>query len=134
MTYSIPEPFESAVKRVRAALVRGGFSVPRELDISAQIRQSLGIDITQSTVMYVFCRQSFVEAMRVQSAIGIYLPLHVVISACSGQAEIHMLGSVPPDGVITGTLLASFVNRLRDEVSLVIEKIAIHRSYCQLRP
>ena len=130
-TYSIPESFEEALKLIRAVLARAGLSVVGELDISGRIQRSLGIGMAQCRVLYVCSRQSILEAISVCPAVGIFLPLHLVVSARGEQTEIHVLASLPSNGCDP---LASAVNGVQDEVSRAIEKIAMQRSYCQLIP
>jgi uncharacterized protein (DUF302 family) len=130
ISYSTPEPFESATKRVREALVREGFAVLAELDISRQIQRALGIELAQCTVLYVCFRQSFLEAVREHSKAGVLLPLHVVVSACRERSEIHMLAAVDRNGANPEPVLEC-VNRLQNEIAGVIDRIAMHRSYCQ---
>ena len=130
-TYSIPESFEAALKLIRAALARAGLSVPAELDISGRIQRSLGIGMARCKVLYVGANQSILEAINVCPAVGIFLPLHIVVSARGEQTEIHFMASLPSN---SGDPLVSPVNGLQDEVSRAIEKIAMHRSYCQLTP
>jgi uncharacterized protein (DUF302 family) len=130
-TYSIPEPVEEALKRIRAALARAGLSVLGELDISGRIQRSFGIGMAQCKVLYVCSKQSILEAINVCPAVGIFLPLHIVVSAHGEQTEIHLLASLPSN---SGDSLTAPVNRLQDEVSRAIEKIAMHRSFCQLSP
>jgi uncharacterized protein (DUF302 family) len=130
-TYSIPEPFEAALKLIRAALARAGLSVVGELDISGRIQRSLGIGMAQRRVLYVCSKQSSLGAVNVCPGVGIFLPLHLVVSARGEQTEIHLLASLPSNGCDP---LVSAVNGLQDEVSRAMEKIAMHRSYCQLIP
>jgi uncharacterized protein (DUF302 family) len=130
-TYSIPEPFDAALKLIRAALARAGLSVLGELDISRRIQRSLGIGMAQRRVLYVCSKQSCLEAINVCPWVGILLPLHLVVSARGGQTEIHLLSSLPPN---SGDPLVSAANGLQDGVSRAIEKIAMQRSYCQLIP
>ena len=128
-TYSIPEPVEEALKVIREALARAGLSVVGELDISRRIQRSLGIGMAQCKVLYVCSKQSMPEAINVCAAVGIFLPLHVVVSARGEQTEIHLLAFLSSN---SGDPLVSAVNGLQDEVSRAIEKIAMQRSYCQL--
>ena len=130
-TYSIPEPFDAALKLIRAALARAGLSVLGELDISGRIQRSLGIGMAQRRVLYVCSKQSSLEAINVCPGVGIFLPLHLVVSARGEQTEIHLLASLPSN---SGDPLVSAANGLQDGVSRAIEKIAMQRSYCQLIP
>ena len=130
-TYSIPESFDAALKLIRAALVRAGLGVVGELDISGRIQRSLGIVMAQRKVLYVWSKQSSLEAINMCPVVGIFLPLHLVVSARGKQTEIHLLASLPSN---SGAPPFSAVNGLQDEVSRTIEKIAMQRSYCQLLP
>jgi uncharacterized protein (DUF302 family) len=86
-TYSIPESFEAVLKLIRAALARAGLSVLGELDISARIQRSLGIGMAQRRVLYVYSKQSSLEAISVCPAVGTFLPLHLVVSARGEQRK-----------------------------------------------
>src|SRR5579864_35164 len=97
-TYSIPESFEAALKLIRAALYRAGLSVPGELDISGRIQRSLGIGMAPCRILYVCSKQSSLEVTNVCPAVGIFLPLHLVVSARGEQTEIHVLASLPSNG------------------------------------
>ena len=133
-TYSIPESFEAALKLIRAALARAGLSVIGELDISGRIQRSLGIGMAQCKVLYVCSKQSILEAINVCPAVGIFLPLHIVVSARGEQTEIHLLASLLADNDNPSPAVATPLNRFRDEISRAIEKVAMRRSFCQLSP
>jgi uncharacterized protein (DUF302 family) len=133
-TYSIPEPVEGAMTLIRTALARAGLNVLGELDISGRIQRSHGIEMAPCRVLYVCSRLSNLEGGHACPAVGIWLPLHIVVSARGEQTEIHLLTSLPPGSDHAASGLASPVNRLQSEISRAIEKIAMHRSYCQLTP
>jgi uncharacterized protein (DUF302 family) len=130
-TYSIPEPVEGALELIRAVLASAGLSVVGELDISGRIQRSLGIGMAQCKVLYVCSKQSILEAVNVCPAVGIFLPLHLVVSARGAQTEIHFLDSLPSN---SSDPLGAAVNGLQDEMCRAVEKIAMHRSYCHLTP
>jgi uncharacterized protein (DUF302 family) len=131
-TYSVPEPFEAALKLIRAVLARAGLSVQGELDVSRRIQRSLGIGMARCKVLYVFSDQSL-ESINIRPEVGIILPLHIVVSARGGQTEIHLLASLPSNSDNPAPALADPVNRLQDKISRAFEKIAMLRGYCQLR-
>jgi len=130
-TFSIPEPVEAALRLVRVMLVDAGLRVLGGLDISGSIQRSLGIHMAQCKVLHVCSNQSTLEAVNGCPAVGIFLPLHIVFSARGEQTDIHLLASLPPS---SDNPLAAPVNRLQDEISRAIEKIAMRHSYCRLVP
>ena len=95
-TYSISEPFESALKLIRAELARAGPRVLGELDISGTIQRILGIGIAPCKVLFVCTQQLILKATNVRPAVRFFLPLHILVSARDEQTEIHLLASLPP--------------------------------------
>lgn len=88
--YVIPEPYERALKLIREALAREGLEIPIELDVSGRIRKKLGISLAPCRLLCVDSPMSLVEAVAVDPAGAVYLPLHLVVSGRGPQTTLHL--------------------------------------------
>src|SRR6476469_7334957 len=79
-TRVIPEPFAKAVALIRRLLVGAGLSVVKEFDVSAAPYFRLGIAARSCTILLVDTPVLLFEAIALDRAAAVFLPVHVVIS------------------------------------------------------
>ncbi|MFB3779019.1 MAG: DUF302 domain-containing protein [Bryobacteraceae bacterium] len=92
-TYVIPEPFERALRRLRDSLGSEGLSVPAELDLSARMREQLGLSIPPCRVLCVDSPAAVAETLAIDSAGAVFLPLHLVVAGRGPRTLVHLAGA-----------------------------------------
>lgn len=88
LTFTIAEPYDVAVRRVRVALAREGLRAPAELDITARIRQELGAGVAPCMVLYVDEPALLLEALVFHRGAALMIPQPLVITGDSRHAEV----------------------------------------------
>lgn len=98
-TCSVGRPFRETVQLLRAALKRGGMSVPVEIDASARVRRTFGGEPRPCRVICVDCPLTLLPAAVVDvPAIGLF-PLHVVVASESAVESSIYLATPPGTGL-----------------------------------
>jgi uncharacterized protein (DUF302 family) len=88
-TRVIPEPFAKSVPLVRRLLVGAGLSVVQEFDVSGAPYFQLGIAARSCTILLVDTPVLLFEAIALDRAAAVFLPVHVVISGDRETSYVH---------------------------------------------
>jgi uncharacterized protein (DUF302 family) len=123
-TYSIPEPFALGLEAVREALTDRDLKIIGQLDLSQRIRRNLRIHLEPCVVFYVWPPGHLLQTIPAPSSLGLFLPLHVVVSGCGGRTEIHVLKRAR----LEDEAAMAAVGRLQAEVAQALETVAMRRS------
>ena len=130
--YSLADHYERALKLVRAALVKEGLEVPLELDVSGRIRRELGIALAPCRVLCVDCPFLLLEAVTLDAAAAVFLPLHVVVSAHGSQTFVHLLSPASTQDHALPVGLKVPISKLHARVSRVLERMGVRQAPYQL--
>lgn len=86
---TIEAPFDQAVARTREALASEGFGVISEIDVSATLRNKIGVDFRPYLILGA-CNPALAhEALKLEDKVGTMLPCNVVVQdAGGGRTEI----------------------------------------------
>jgi uncharacterized protein (DUF302 family) len=85
---TIPEPFETALKLVRAALLGAGLGILGEFDPSGFGSREAGTASTPSRILYVGSPLLLFEALALDRAAAVFLPLHVLVAASGLETRV----------------------------------------------
>ncbi len=124
ITYSIAEPFQQALKKVRRVLTARGLKVTGELHISDRIRQKLLIGTAPCVVLLVSPPAPGDASASDSFPTGL-APLHVVVSGRGSQSEVHVLRILPIEGGLSDTQVLGAMNQLQAGILDAIEKIGM---------
>lgn len=125
ITYSIAQPYEVAVRKVRTALRRDGLRIAFELDVAARIRSELGAVVAPSSVLYVDDPAVLLEAIVFQRGAALLIPCPVVITGDNKRSDVIVrttegLSCAIPEGIRELTL--DLLRRVSRTVASVCEK------------
>lgn len=121
VTYTVPEPFDSAVSVLRHAFSRRKLKVAEILNLSERIQRRLSIRTSPCVVFLVTPPDGGFEALRRSRTASAFLPLHVVISDRGQQSDVHILRASQIDSEAADGATISALNRLHNEIIDAIE-------------
>lgn len=90
-TCAIPEPFSSGLKLVRDALRDAGLSILGEFDLFGGLGRDTGVDSHPCRVIYIDSPLLLFEALALDRAAAVFLPLHVVVREDGGETRVHWI-------------------------------------------
>jgi uncharacterized protein (DUF302 family) len=124
-TYSIPEPFDEAVRSLRRVLADAGLKITGELDLSGRLQRRLLVDTPPCLVLFAGPAPPVLLWPSGHPGTAALTPLHIVVSARGLQTEVHVLRIPPPqDGEADASAMA-VLGRFRAQLSQAIEKIGM---------
>ena len=89
ITVSTRLRFNEALQQLRCAFAERGLRIVGETDISARIKQTLGLCVLPCRILYVWPTTLIVEQLR--PALAVILPLHVVVGSRGEETDIFVL-------------------------------------------
>ena len=123
-TYVLQESYEKALKLLRAELENEGLKVPVEMDVSATIREELGLDLRPCRVLYVCCPWYLLQAAVIDPSAAAFVPLRVVVSGRDLQPTVvRLIPSTNHQDSSLDRRVAVLASTLLDRVQPIVEKI-----------
>ncbi|MBI4481056.1 MAG: DUF302 domain-containing protein [Acidobacteria bacterium] len=121
--YVLEEPYEKALKLLRAELVNCELRIPVEMDVSDTIREGLGLHLNPCRVLYVCCPWYLLQAAVVdRSATGI-VPLRIVVWERGEQTVVRLLDSADAEDGGLDSRVSVLANTLMSRVQQIVERI-----------
>jgi len=87
-TCTIAAPFDTGLKLVRDVLLGAGLSISGEFDVSGTLNRGAGTFSTPSRILYVDSPLWLFEALALDRAAAVFLPLHVLVAANGAQTRV----------------------------------------------
>jgi len=131
-TYLIPEPFERALKLLRESLRKEGLSIPMELDLSRRVRRELGVRLLPCKVLCIDSPMVLVEAMAIDPAGAIFLPLHVVVTARGPQTLVHLASPATIRQAEVPVGVKAPLGRLQMRLASILQRLGGRQGLCAL--
>lgn len=90
LAYAIDQPFDAALRRIRAALDIHGLRAPAELDLSGRLRDELGARLTPSVVFWIDDPVVLLEASVFHRGAGLLIPQPLVLTGDARRSEARL--------------------------------------------
>jgi uncharacterized protein (DUF302 family) len=121
LTKMLSLPFGETVARVTEALKIEGFGVLTEIDVSATLKQKIGVDYPAYRILGA-CNPTLAhEALMLENKVGTMLPCNVVIrDAGNGQIEVAAIDPVASMQAIDNPALKQAALQIRVKLERVI--------------
>lgn len=87
-TCAIPEPFDTGLKLVRNSLLGAGLSILGEFDVSGSLSREAGAISAPSRILYVDSPLLLFEALALDRAAAVFLPMHVLVAADGPETSV----------------------------------------------
>ncbi len=88
VTFTVSEPFETALRQVRKALAQQALRVPVELDVSGRIRKELGVGIGPCSVLFVDDPVLLLEAIVFNRGAAVFIPQPLAVTGKDRQTQV----------------------------------------------
>ena len=104
---TIAAPIETVLRQVRDALAGVGLSVSGECDVPGGLNWAADAQSTRSRMLYVDSPLSLFEALALDRAAAVFLPLHVLVATNGPQTRVYWVkpaevfdGRLPPGAAV----------------------------------
>jgi uncharacterized protein (DUF302 family) len=123
LSYAIVEPYDAALRRVRAALSRQGLRAPAELDVAGRIREELGAGVAPCIVLYVDDPMVLLEAVIFQRGAALLIPQPLVVTGDGRHARVIVRSPGASFADVPETLREPLLS-LQARITRAIESVA----------
>ena len=121
----VPLDYESAIKRVTAALADEGFGVLTQIDVKSTLQRKIGETFRRYMILGACNPQLAHRALRTEIDVGLLLPCNVVVY--ESDEEGCIVAAVDPDamlGVVTASGLADVAAEAKARLLRALEATA----------
>ncbi len=87
-TFTVPAPYPAGLRTVRQALARQGLHTPAELDVTARIKNELGVGLAPCVVLFVDEPALLLEAVVFHRSAALIIPQPLVVSGNERQTKV----------------------------------------------
>jgi uncharacterized protein (DUF302 family) len=91
MTLAIDYPFDSALPRIRRAILEGQLCISAEIDAAQRVKRALQIYVPPCRVLLIDNPAFLLETTAVDRASGLFLPVHLVVSGAGDRTLVYLL-------------------------------------------
>ncbi len=102
--YLVQARCRKAVKQLRSLLISAGLTVISEVDATAALRSSFGVDLTPSQILFVTCPVLLLHAVVTGASLLTTLPVHIVVIEKGQWTRIYVMNPARIDAAIGGAL------------------------------
>ena len=94
----IPEAFAKSAPMIRALLVNAGLHIAEEFDVSSELHFRSGL-ASRCVVLLVDTPELLFEAIALDRAAAVFLPVHVVIGGDRNTSYVHWANPMASSGL-----------------------------------
>jgi uncharacterized protein (DUF302 family) len=116
-------PFDSAVERAKEILKSEGFGVLCEIDIKEKLKEKLGMDFVNYTILGACNPPLAYHALQQEMNIGLLLPCNVVIYEKSGKTFVAAIDASKMLSIVGKSTLEATAGQVNDKLRRVIDNL-----------
>ena len=126
MTRTVTLSYEEADRRVREALKREGFGVLTEIDVSATLKEKLGVEFPAYEILGACNPPLAHQALQSEPDIGLLLPCNVVVRDAGepGKVIVEIMDPVVQFDVSGTAGLEPLAQEVKARLERVLEAVA----------
>ena len=114
---------EQAEARAREALSAVGFGVMTEIDVSAALKNKLGVDISGYRILGACNPNMAHKAISVEPHVGVMLPCNVILREVSGGVEVSAIDPLASMTAIDNSELREIAGAVGDMLKSAVDAI-----------
>jgi uncharacterized protein (DUF302 family) len=120
---TLDQPFDAAVQRARESLKSEGFGVLCEIDIREKLKEKLGVDFTNYTILGACNPPLAHNALQQEMNIGLLLPCNVVVYEKGGKSFVAAVDAVKMLSVVGNSALEATAVQVNGKLRRVIDNL-----------
>ena len=116
--------FQDAVERAVAALKGEGFGVLTQIDVSATLKEKLGVEFREYRILGACNPTLAYEALLLEDKVGTMLPCNVVVQAMEpGKVEVAAIDPVASMQAIDNPQLKEVAQQVAGMLKQIVEQL-----------
>jgi uncharacterized protein (DUF302 family) len=126
MSTTVDLPYDTAVERIRAALLEQGFGVLTEIDVRATLKKKLDAEFRPYVILGACNPPLAKHALETEPDIGLLLPCNVVVYEAD-QPEQTVISAMDPEaalGLAGNDALRGIATEVKGRVRKALETVA----------
>lgn len=96
MMFTLHEPMQRALPRLRSEFLRSGLAIAMEWDAAADIRSQFGVELAPCRVLTVYCPVMLLELQVVDPTAAATQPVRLSLTERDGQTYLHLVSVSMP--------------------------------------
>jgi uncharacterized protein (DUF302 family) len=118
-------PFGTAVERVRSELAAEGFGVLCEIDVQANLKARLGVEMEPYLILGACNPPLAHRALEAEPALGVLLPCNVVVYERGGETGIAAIDPERMLSIVDNDELAAVAAEVKARLTNVVSRAAV---------
>ncbi len=119
----LDESYESALPRVVEALKVEGFGVITEIDVKKTMKDKLGVDVPQHTILGACNPKLAHAALEIEPDLGVLLPCNVVVYATDDGTRVTAVNAGDMLGMVGNEALTPIAAEVQERLNRVLESL-----------
>lgn len=115
----LPVGVPAAIARVKEALQREGFGVLSEIDLKVKLKEKLGVEFEEYTILGACHPPSAHRAVSIEESIGVFLPCNVLVHAAPGGSVVKAVRPAATLSIVGNPALTA----LGRDVEAMLERV-----------
>ena len=117
-------PFDQAIARTTDVLKQGGFGIITEIDVTATLKNKIGVDFRNYRILGACNPKLAYEALQIEDKVGTMLPCNVVVQEVGdGRVEVAAIDPVASMQAIDSPVLKEKAEHVRSMLRDVIDRL-----------
>jgi len=122
-TKQVDLPFNEAVERTKAALAQEGFGILTEIDVTATLKQKMGVDYDDYVILGACNPPLAYKALQANRAVGLFMPCNVIVYKDNGKILVSAMRPTVALGVVGDTTLLEIAQAAEEKFIKIIANI-----------
>ncbi len=122
-TKQVDLPFSEAVERAKAALAQEGFGILTEIDVTATLKQKLGVDYDNYVILGACNPPLAYKALQATKAVGLFMPCNVIVYEEAGKVLVSAMRPTVALGVVGDAALLEIAQAAEEKLKKVVNNL-----------